>query len=224
MITNILVFLFKIKMKYYSKLLFLPILLLFINSCEVENILTDDELIDAIINSEDKISVLENDLPYLIKNSISNEMPDDFIEDAKLAPSLGYQLGMMSIDVFNMGIKSGDVFFDTDGRKLERSKDFDKKDKKKRSKPCFKLKYPLSLELPDGKIIEVNDRKEHCDVVKTYNSESKSDRKEIKLLFPVRVTFYDDDKNLIEKVMDSEKDLQELKETCEQKDTKERKN
>ena len=224
MITNILVFLLKIKMKYYSKLLFLPILLLFINSCEVENILTDDELIDAIINSEDKISVLENDLPYLIKNSISNEMPDDFIEDAKLAPSLGYQLGMMSIDVFNMGIKSGDVFFDTDGRKLERSKDFDKKYKKKRSKPCFKLKYPLSLELPDGKIIEVNDRKEHCDVVKTYNSESKSNRKEIKLLFPVTVTFYDDDKNLIEKVMDSEKDLQELKETCEQKDTKERKN
>jgi hypothetical protein len=211
-------------MKYYSKLLFPLILLLFINSCEVENILTDDELIDAIINSEDKISVLENDLPYLIKNSISNEMPDDFIEDAKLAPSLGYQLGMMSIDVFNMGIKSGDVFFDTDGRKLERSKDFDKKDKKKRSKPCFKLKYPLSLELPDGKIIKVNDRKEHCDVVKTYNSESKSDRKEIKLLFPVTVTFYDDDKNLIEKVMDSEKDLQELKETCEQKDTKERKN
>ncbi len=211
-------------MKYYSKLLFLPILLLFINSCEVENILTDDELIDAIINSEDKISVLENDLPYLIKNSISNEMPDDFIEDAELAPSLGYQLGMMSIDVFNMGIKSGDVFFDTDGRKLERSKDFDKKDKRKRSKPCFKLKYPLSLELPDGKIIKVNDRKEHCDVVKTYNSESKSDRKEIKLLFPVTVTFYDDDKNLIEKVMDSEKDLQELKETCEQKDTKERKN
>ena len=224
MITNILVFLLKIKMKYYSKLLFLPILLLFINSCEVENILTNDELIDAIINSEDKISVLENDLPYLIKNSISNEMPDDFIEDAKLARSLGYQLGMMSIDVFNMGIKSGDVFFDTDGRKLERSKDFDKKDKKKRSKPCFKLKYPLSLELPDGKIIKVNDRKEHCDVVKTYNSESKSDRKEIKLIFPVTVTFYDDDKNLIEKVMDSEKDLQELKETCEQKDTKERKN
>ena len=75
-----------------------------------------------------------------------------------------------------------------------------------------------------GKIIEVNDRKEHCDVVKTYHSESKSDRKEIKLFFPVTVTFYDDDKNLIEKVMDSEKDLQELKETCEQKDTKERKN
>ena len=128
-------------MKYFSKILFLPILLLFINSCEVENILTDDELIDAIINSEDKISVLENDLPYLIKNSISNEMPDDFIEDAKLAPSLGYQLGMMSIDVFNMGIKSGDVFFDTDGRKLERSKDFDKKDKKKRSKGNASTRY-----------------------------------------------------------------------------------
>ena len=210
-------------MKYYSKLLLLPILLFFMNSCEVENILTDDELIDAIINSEEKISVLENDLPYQLKNSISNEMPDDFIDDAKLAPSLGYQLGMRSIDVFNMGIKSGDIFFDTDGRKLERSKDFDGKDKKKRTKPCFKLKYPLSLELPDGKTIEVNDRKEHCDVVKSYHTEIKSDRKKIKLSFPVTVTFYDD-KNLIEKVMDSEKDLQELKETCEQKDTKERKN
>ena len=74
MITNILVFLLKIKMKYYSKLLFLPILLLFINSCEVENFLTDDELIDAIINSEEKISVLENDLPYQIKNSISSKL------------------------------------------------------------------------------------------------------------------------------------------------------
>ena len=211
-------------MKYYSKLLFLPMLILFISACEDENILTDDELIDAIINSEDKISDLENDLPNQLKNSITNEMPDDFIDDAKLAPSLGYQLEMRSIEVFNMGIKSGDVFFDTDGRKLERSKDFDGKDKNKRSKPCFKLKYPLSLELPDGKTIEVSDRKEHCDVVKTYHSESKSDRKEIKLIFPVTVTFYDDDKILIEKVMDSEKDLQELKETCEQKDTKERKN
>ena len=61
MFTNILVFLKKNNMKYFSKILFLPILLLFINSCEVENFLTDDELIDAIINSEEKISVLENE-------------------------------------------------------------------------------------------------------------------------------------------------------------------
>ncbi len=195
-----------------------------VHSCEVENTLTDDELIEAIINSDEKISVLENDLPNKLKNSISDYMPDDFIDNAKLAPSLGYQIEMRSIEVFTMGVKSGDVFFDTDGRKLERSKDFDKKDKNKITKPCFKLKYPLTLELPDGKTVEVENRKEHCEVVKTYHSKSKSSRKEIKILFPVTVTFYDDNKNLIEKVMDNEKELQELKETCEQKDTKERKN
>lgn len=211
-------------MKNLSKILFLPIFLFLIHSCEVENILTDDELIEAIINSEEKISVLESDLPNKLKNSISDDMPDDFVDNAKLAPSLGYQIEMRSIEVFTMGVKSGDVFFDTDGRKLERSKDFNKKEKNKRAKPCFKLKYPLTLELPDGKTVEVENRKEHCEVVKTYHSKSKSLRKEIKILFPVTVTFYDDNKNLIEKVMDSEKELQELKETCEQKDTKESKN
>lgn len=211
-------------MKNLSKILFLPIFLFLIHSCEVENILTDDELIEAIINSEEKISVLESDLPNKLKISISDYMPDDFVDNAKLAPSLGYQIEMRSIEVFTMGVKSGDVFFDTDGRKLERSKDFNKKDKNKRAKSCFKLKYPLTLELPDGKTVEVENRKEHCEVVKTYHSKSKSHKKEIKILFPVTVTFYDDNKNLIEKVMDSEKELQELKETCEQKDTKESKN
>jgi hypothetical protein len=211
-------------MKNFSKILFLPIFLFLIHSCEVENILTDDELIEAIINSEEKISVLESDLPNKLKNSISEDLPNDFIDNAKLAPSLGFQIEMRSIEVFTMGVKSGDIFFDTDGRKLERSKDFDKKDKNKRDKPCFKLKYPLTLELPNGKTVEVENRKKHCEVVKTYHSKSKSLRKEIKILFPVTVTFYDDNKNLIEKVMDNEKELQELKETCEQKDTKERKN
>ena len=119
-------------MKNFSKILLLPIFLFFIHSCEIENILTDDELIEAIINSEEKISVLEIDLPNKLKNSISDDMPDDFIDNAKLAPSLGYQIELRSIEIFTMGIKSGDVFFDTDGRKLERSKDFDKKDKNKR--------------------------------------------------------------------------------------------
>ena len=72
--------------------------------------------------------------------------------------------------------------------------------------------------------MEVSDRKEHCEVVKSFHSKNKSDRKEIKISFPVTVLLYDDSKNMIEKVMDNEKDLQELKETCEQKDTRDKKN
>lgn len=211
-------------MKYLIHLFSLTFILLFITSCEIENTMSDDELIDAIINSDEKISVQEYELPAQLKNSISDDMPDDFVDNAKLAPSLGYQLEMRSLEIFNMGIKSGDVFFDTDGRKLERSKDDDETGKKKRPEPCFKLKYPLNLELPDGAIVEVSDRKEHCEVVKSFYSKNKSDRKEIKISFPVTVLLYDDSKNMIEKVMDNEKDLQELKETCEQKDTRDKKN
>ena len=46
--------------------------------------------------------------------------------------------------------------------KLESSKDKGKK----KSKACFKLKYPINLGFPDVTELEVNDRKEHGDATK----------------------------------------------------------
>ena len=119
-------------MKNQISFLLTSILILFLSSCEVENTMTDDELIDAIINSEEKVNVSESELPFQAQTLISNELTDDYVDLAKLAPGLGFQVEMRSIAVFEMGLKSGDVFFDVNGRKLERTKG--NKDRKKRIK------------------------------------------------------------------------------------------
>ena len=42
----------------------LPLLFIFLfTACEFEDLMSDDELIDAIINAEEKIQILESDLP-----------------------------------------------------------------------------------------------------------------------------------------------------------------
>ena len=59
-------------MKNQISFLFTFILILFISSCEVENTMTDDELIDAIINSEEKVTLSERELPFQAQTLLSN--------------------------------------------------------------------------------------------------------------------------------------------------------
>jgi len=68
-----------------SILKYLPFLLLFVfSSCEIENEMTDDELIDAIINSNEKVQIIEADLPIDAKNTLINDMPDDFFDNGNM--------------------------------------------------------------------------------------------------------------------------------------------
>ena len=50
--------------------------------------MTDDELIQAIIESENRISVAKEDLPQSTLTSLNFEMPNDVIRSAELAPDL----------------------------------------------------------------------------------------------------------------------------------------
>ena len=64
-------------------------LLIFTTSCEeVSDVMSDEELIDAIINYDNKIEVSEMDLPKSAVSMIGADMPDDVISKAKLALSL----------------------------------------------------------------------------------------------------------------------------------------
>ena len=159
-----------------SILKYLPLLFIFLfTACEFEDIMSDDELIDAIMNAEEKVQILETDLPLDAKNTMSNDIPDDFFDKGSLASQLGYQINMRSFDFFFLGVKSDDIFFNLSGRELFRTEGYkksdDKKDdksdkdgkkngKKDRKKNCFYLEYPVSLELPNGSTIKVNDKKE----------------------------------------------------------------
>ena len=185
-------------------------LFIFIYSCNTESVVSDDELIELIINSKDKILIAESELPSNSLNYLDKEFEDDYVDQSKLAPKYGYEIALRSMSPLDMGVEKGDVFFDLNGRKLERSRDKGKK----RSKACFKLKYPINLEFPDGSELQVNDRKEHGEAIKKWHSANRDSKKRVKILYPFTVLSYNKDKNVIEMQVSSDDDFKALKEKC----------
>ena len=188
-------------------------LLVFIYSCNTESVISDDELIELIINSKDKVSIAESDLPSISLNYLDKEFEDNYVDQSKLAPKYGYEIALRSMSPLELGLEKGDVYFDLNGRKLEKSKDKGKK----RSKACFKLKYPVNLGFPDGTELEVNNRKEHGEAIKNWHSVNKDSKKRVKILYPFTVLLYDKDKNVVEMQISSDDDFKALKEKCSSK-------
>ena len=231
-----------------SILKFLPLLFIFLfTACEFEDIMSDDELIDAIINAEERVQIVESDLPIDAKNTMNSDMPDDFFDKGSLASQLGYQINMRSFDFFFLGVKSDDIFFDLSGRELFRTegynksddkKDYDGKDddgkddksdkdekkdgKKDRKKNCFYLEYPVSLELPDGSTIKVNDKKEAMESLKKWYNQNPDVKEKANLVFPVSI-YWVEKKEKTKYHVESEIDMKELFSKCKGSKDKEKK-
>ena len=223
----------------YSIFKFLPLLFIFLfTACETDDIMSDDELIDAIMNAEEKVQILETDLPLDAKNTMSNDIPDDFFDKGSLASQLGYQINMRSFDFFFLGVKSDDIFFNLSGRELFRTEGYkksdDKKDdksdkegkkngKKDRKKNCFYLEYPVSLELPNGSTIKVNDKKEAIESLKKWYKENPNVKEKASLVFPVSVYWVEKEEKTKYDV-ESEIEMKELFTKCIGSKDKEKKN
>ena len=231
-----------------SILKYLPLLFIFLfTACEFEDIMSDDELIDAIINAEEKVQILESDLPIDAKNTMSSDIPDDFFDKGSLASQLGYQINMRSFDFFFLGVKSDDIFFDLSGRELFRTEGYNKSDDKKdddgkdddgkddksdkdekkdgkkdRKKNCFYLEYPVSLELPDGSTIKVNDKKEAMDSLKKWYSLNPDVKEKANLVFPVSI-YWVEKKEKTKYDVESEIEMKELFAKCKGSKDKEKK-
>lgn len=223
----------------YSIFKFLPLLFIFLfTACETDDIMSDDELIDAIMNAEEKVQILETDLPLDAKNTMSNDIPDDFFDKGSLASQLGYQINMRSFDFFFLGVKSDDIFFNLSGRELFRTEGYkksdDKKDdksdkdgkkngKKDRKKNCFYLEYPVSLELPNGSTIKVNDKTEAIESLKKWYKENPNVKEKASLVFPVSVYWVEKEEKTKYDV-ESEIEMKELFTKCKGSKDKEKKN
>ena len=231
-----------------SILKYLPILFIFLfTACEFEDIMSDDELIDAIINAEEKVQILESDLPIDAKNTMSSDIPDDFFDKGSLASQLGYQINMRSFDFFFLGVKSDDIFFDLSGRELFRTEGYNKSDDKKdddgkdddgkddksdkdgkkdgkkdRKKNCFYLEYPVSLELPDGSTIKVNDKKEAMESLKKWYNQNPDVKEKANLVFPVSI-YWVEKKEKTKYDVESEIEMKELFAKCKGSKDKEKK-
>ncbi len=219
-----------------SILKYLPLLFIFLfTACEFEDLMSDDELIDAIINAEEKVQILESDLPIDAKNTMSSDIPDDFFDKGSLASQLGYQINMRSFDFFFLGVKSDDIFFDLSGRELFRTEGYNKSDDKKdddgkdddgkddkdgkkdgkkdRKKNCFYLEYPVSLELPDGSTIKVNDKKEAMESLKKWYNQNPDVKEKANLVFPVSI-YWVEKKEKTKYDVESEIEMKELFAKC----------
>ena len=231
-----------------SILKYLPLLFIFLfTACEFEDIMSDDELIDAIINAEEKVQILKSDLPIDAKNTMSSDIPDDFFDKGSLASQLGYQINMRSFDFFFLGVKSDDIFFDLSGRELFRTEGYNKSDDKKdddgkdddgkddksdkdgkkdgkkdRKKNCFYLEYPVSLELPDGSTIKVNDKKEAMESLKKWYNQNPDVKEKANLVFPVSI-YWVEKKEKTKYDVESEIEMKELFAKCKGSKDKEKK-
>ncbi|MEJ6765285.1 MAG: hypothetical protein QNK50_06380 [Flavobacteriaceae bacterium] len=75
--------------KYILPLFFLAL----ISSCEnIDQEMSDDELIQAIIESDNRISVTKNEIPKTAITNLNFKMPDEVIRFAELAPELGFEI------------------------------------------------------------------------------------------------------------------------------------
>ena len=227
---------------------YLPLLFIFLfTACEFEDIMSDDELIDAIINAEEKVQILESDLPIDAKNTMSSDIPDDFFDKGSLASQLGYQINMRSFDFFFLGVKSDDIFFDLSGRELFRTEGYNKSDDKKdddgkdddgkddksdkdgkkdgkkdRKKNCFYLEYPVSLVLADGSTIKVNDKKEAIESLKKWYNQNPDVKEKANLVFPVSI-YWVEKKEKTKYDVESEIEMKELFAKCKGSKDKEKK-
>ena len=97
---------------------FLTFITLILTSCEVDKINSDDDLIESIINFDEKIVVLETELPIDSKVFIDEELPEEFIDRSLLANDLGFEIEMRNLDYKDLGLKKENIYFDLTGKKL----------------------------------------------------------------------------------------------------------
>ena len=211
--------------KYILPFFFLALM----NSCEnMDQEMTDDELIQAIIESDHRISVTKNEIPKTAITSLNFKMPDEVIRVAELAPELGYEIEMKSWDFFDFELdyeRNDNQYFSTNGRELDSSKNGkddwgdkknnDGKDEKKKRGPCFKFVYPISYTMKDGAVISGNNRKEIHNQMKVYfekNGKTKENKPTLNL--PIQILTIDHNKKISKKDILNLDDLKMLMVYC----------
>ena len=197
--------------------------LVFISCDNTVTEMSDEQIIEAIVESENRISVSIDDLPASAITSLDFNMPDDFVGSAELAPELGFEVEMKSWDFFEFELdyeRNDNQYFSTNGRKLEsniKNKDGwgGKKSGKKKRGPCFKFVYPISYTMGDNSEITGNDRKEIRSQMKAYfEKNGKTKENKPSLNFPLQIMILDDNKNVLTKDILNIDDLKLTWEYC----------
>ena len=163
--------------------------------------ISDAELVQAIIDAEEKVEVTMEDLPTVARGTMEENYLNDYLHLYSMkATMLGYEVSIAGRPG-NSG-KRGEVYFGIDGRKLDPNdygdhyKDwygerggFDRNDfEEKRDWKCFEIVYPITIMMPDGSTYIIDSEEDtDLDAVKNYYEENEDEEERPSIVFPVNI-------------------------------------
>ena len=170
--------------------------------------LTDAQLIEAIKSSSNKQSVDATSLPSGSMTSIEQNLSEQFLATAQLAPELGYEITLRNKQGTTAG-KANFAYFDLEGRELEENlegeaEEFDEDE-------CFSIVFPITFNMPDGSTHTINNDTDWDIIEQWYDSNPESD-KEPTLIFPIEVLLINISDSTL--TINNNDQLGELEELC----------
>jgi hypothetical protein len=132
----------------------------------VQEELTDAELIQAIQEAGNKQDINVEQLPALSKTVLEQEYSDYYVDDAQIAPELGYEVDVKR----EMGLRVGERsnrYFDLSGRELRADRDpnQDRGHGDREREIGFQLVFPVVYVMPDGSTVTGNGEREVCTAI-----------------------------------------------------------
>ena len=204
-------------MSHFKKF-FLFTLLFFFAGCANDEPqgLSDAELIQAIIDADNKIEVEMESLPSSARSTMEDGYLSEYYHLQSLKASmLGYEVSIAG-KPGRLG-KRSEIYFNVDGKKLDYSEyekdswfyddDFYNRTESgdKRDWECFSIEYPITVTTPNGNTYTFEDEES----VKEYYEAYEIDE-DISVVYPINIT--DNDGELI--VIDSDERLKEAYKDC----------
>ncbi|MBC8320303.1 MAG: hypothetical protein H8E34_06255 [Bacteroidetes bacterium] len=162
---------------------FMAIAILVFLSCEKENKqMTDTQLIEAIQKAGNKQNIDAAELPSASISILEQDYSESYVDDAKLAPELGYEVDMIRERGSYIGERS-QAYFDLRGRELR----IEKGDKDR--KECFDFVYPVNYTMPDGTTVTGNNEREVTAAIKAWYEANPGSNERPTIQYPVEVNF-----------------------------------
>ncbi len=202
--------------------------ILFLASCEKElDVAANLAKIESIASATNKQVVSKEELPVITQNILNTQYAQSVMQEARLAPALGYEILLMRVE----GIYSGEhnrVYFDLEGRHISRTGEDDEDEEHEGEgeygeegdyhdcedgedyEECFDIVFPITFIMPDGVQLTFDSEEVIEEGLKDWYEAHPDSEEEPSLVYPVTISFEDDASMEI----NSEEELKEAFERC----------
>ncbi len=203
----------------------LPLTILFlVSGCAKDEPkgMSDAELVQAIIDAEDKTEVSMEELPSVARGTMEEDYLNEYLHLYSMKASmLGYEVSIAG-RAGNSG-KRGEVYFDIDGKKLDPGNYRGKEDGEwseandrgtNTDWRCFDIVYPITIQMPDGSTLSIDGEEDtDLEIVKNYYEENDSEEKP-SMVFPITIITYEG----VTKTISSEEEMSDAYRGCSGRD------